>query len=321
MQKPEKISFPWTAESECPCGCRRRMKECCFVDKTTIPASPAWNLHPPGPVTGLCNSRCYLGFTEDCSEKISKEHYVSKGVLGGFSSIDVTGVPWHRTGETRRYDKESLVSYILCQRHNQALSPLDKAAQHAAERIWRALHHCLRRSVSKRTSYELIHGELLELWALKTLLGLYHAKIAATDGETLKDRFSFNEQLIQEAFFGRGLARPQGLFVVGITDSSLTSKIGAALQFAPLSNHDSENLSGVRVSIFGLGFDFLFDLTGVTQEFITAMPFHRPVMLELHGPRRKSRIVMTQKRLASSGSRVAIKISQTSTHGKATMSY
>jgi hypothetical protein len=50
---------------------------------------------PPGPQTRFSHPSCYLAGTDDCSERISREHYMSKSVLDQLgNTLRVTGMPW-----------------------------------------------------------------------------------------------------------------------------------------------------------------------------------------------------------------------------------
>ena len=111
-----------------PCPCRsgnRPVEECCLDSdghlRVKVPS-----LLPPGPPTGYAHPKCYLSHTSDCSHKISREHYVSKVILEMLGEdLEVGGLPWEPPGTLVRYGINSLVSTVLCERHNSALSPLD----------------------------------------------------------------------------------------------------------------------------------------------------------------------------------------------------
>ena len=69
--------------------------------------------------------------TNNCSENVSKEHYISRSVL---ASMDKAGtqkiarMPWQTPEAFRILLTDSLVAKVLCERHNRALSPLDAEA-------------------------------------------------------------------------------------------------------------------------------------------------------------------------------------------------
>src|SRR5690349_11968009 len=72
---------------------------------------------------------CWARALGDCSDDVTKEHLVSAGLWEG-SSVDVIGFAWcHDTPKTVGIN--SVVSKILCRKHNNDLSPLDASAKQA----------------------------------------------------------------------------------------------------------------------------------------------------------------------------------------------
>ena len=54
---------------------------------------------PRGPQTRFSHPSCYLAGTNDCSERISREHYMSKSVLDQLgNTLRVTGMPLLKPG-------------------------------------------------------------------------------------------------------------------------------------------------------------------------------------------------------------------------------
>ena len=119
---------PWKPNEPCPCGSGVESRLCClWPDRRLRVKLP--RLTPPEPATGYAHPRCYLNSTNDCSTKISGEHFISKNALEAMKGeIEFGGLPWKKPGETVTYGISSLASNILCQRHNSAWSPLDTAA-------------------------------------------------------------------------------------------------------------------------------------------------------------------------------------------------
>lgn len=67
--------------------------------------------------------KCYASCLENCSDKQSKEHYISKGIWRN-DVITFDGFHWMK-GETKTLPVLSVASKILCTTHNPALSRLD----------------------------------------------------------------------------------------------------------------------------------------------------------------------------------------------------
>jgi hypothetical protein len=113
---------------------------------------------------------CYARALKDCSEKISREHYVSAAVsevLGDEHRI--TNASWLPPGqESAGIPTSALGSKILCERHNSALSGLDThAKEFFTQLVWgfSDMQPCVpRRQVT-------FVGEQIELWVLKAACG------------------------------------------------------------------------------------------------------------------------------------------------------
>jgi hypothetical protein len=147
----------------CTCGSGQILVACCLKD-----CRPARGL----PVTGRSNTNCYAASLGDCSATISREHYITQGVLKLIGDpITVGGFPW-LCGKEKTLATKGLTAKILCDRHNSALAGLDEVGIRFFERIRAArFEKPLSDSVvSARTA--VFRGEMVELWMLKILCGL-----------------------------------------------------------------------------------------------------------------------------------------------------
>ncbi len=70
--------------------------------------------------------KCYASFVGNCSEKISREHVISKSLL--LSNVGVSGFDWCK-GEEVIIGSNSFTQKILCTTHNTLLSPFDNEMQ------------------------------------------------------------------------------------------------------------------------------------------------------------------------------------------------
>lgn len=93
-------------------------KDCCFAE---IEA------RPPRPQTGYSHPKCYARALQDCSDKLSLEHFASKSVLKLFAPDARLFAPFlPKEGKSLRVDATG--SNVLCVRHNSALSRIDDLA-------------------------------------------------------------------------------------------------------------------------------------------------------------------------------------------------
>jgi hypothetical protein len=126
---------------------------------------------PSGAKTGLPNPRCYASCLGDCVELITEEHYFSRAILEQIANdetmVKVGGVP-RADSQTRDLPVARLVSNILCERHNNALSPLDTAASKLFEYEFT---HTKQLEAGKNVLIGTC-GHDIERWSLKWLCGI-----------------------------------------------------------------------------------------------------------------------------------------------------
>src|SRR5579872_4971666 len=135
----------------CPCRSGKTIGDCHFDSFDGRLRKPRPNLRPPGPKTGYLHPGCYLRETGDCSEQISKEHYISRAVLQQLGEVlRISGVPWLPPEQTFDTTVQNLTAKILCRRHNEALSPLDAEAGIFFSSLTEALLDLNRSTLSRR---------------------------------------------------------------------------------------------------------------------------------------------------------------------------
>lgn len=265
-------------DAACPCGGSRKLRACCFspLDGQIRPPMP--NLAPPLPVTGHAHPKCYMSFTQDCCTSISSEHYVSRSVLDAMGKdIFVSGMPWQRDGESASYGKSSMTAHVLCRRHNSALSPIDIAAERFFSGMNSIAAELNRKTWSKRISIRVIRGELLELWALKTLLGIFHAGIARSDGVRLKDGFSLRPESCGAPLAGAPLKHPLGMYVHSALDHRF--QIENSVAMAPLTSNPGSDVVGLWIKMAGQDIKFFFERATVEFAGIERDHVFRPTDL------------------------------------------
>jgi hypothetical protein len=307
MARPPLNAFrvPWGANDPCPCKSNMPYGQCCASPLDHAPIGKTRALAPPLPRTSYCHPKCYLGFTDDCSSKISREHYVSKVVLQQYKNLTISGMPWQTEGQATGVNSNSLAANILCDRHNSLLSPLDAIGGHSLEAIHHAVQHAMKRSVSRQSAYFLIDGEAFERWGMKAMLGLLHAKVARQNGVALLGEHTFLTTTIMQGLLGGRIARPSGLRVRGMPNALV---IDDALNMAPLTNSKGKNLNGLILQIRGISFEFLFDVEGADSAAINDKTFYRPRIVDVIGPRRTARIFLSWSTERNEARRIAVEI-------------
>jgi hypothetical protein len=123
---------------------------------------------------GFAHPKCYLSVTEDCSDKISQEHYISNVLLNKIerhnSTIDVCGLSWLPKEHLKSIGKSSLTAGILCTNHNSALSGFDSEIAKLVDAIF-SIDQDFQNDKPQGFAYT-IDGTHIERWIMKTLVGL-----------------------------------------------------------------------------------------------------------------------------------------------------
>lgn len=269
-------SQPFTLADPCPCDSGRQFRLCCrrFDGAAEIRVQ---STKPVGPPTGYSHPRCYLSGTCDCSERISREHYISRAVLDLLSTQRVSGLPWQEAGVSQAFGIDALTARILCERHNSALSPLDNEAKRFVEKLRDAHSAALARAGSKRTRWRLASGEALERWGYKVLAGLVAAKIARREGVVVTPEDVSSHHRLPGLLSGQPLPAYGGLYVGPNRAGARTMDFAVA----PLS--DGEDVVGLvmRYGLVECTILLPTDQTAHTR-MLRSGAMHRPWTVNLH---------------------------------------
>lgn len=249
--------MPWLPTETCPCGSSKAFQNCCLTANGEVRKNLP-TLFPPPPKTNHSQPNCYLSLTEDCSDQISAEHYLSRSVLQEIGSkIEISGVPWLQADERRIVGVNALTAKILCRRHNSAFAPLDDEASRLFHALKTIDADFARPSLSRKGLTFLFSGEALELWTLKVTCGVCFG-IAKTEGEKLTDRYEFDRGKAVNAFLLNSWDAGAGLHL-----RTSPSKFEASnkISVKPPFNSKEKRVVGMQLIIRGLIFDLAFDMT------------------------------------------------------------
>jgi hypothetical protein len=169
--------------------------------------------------TGLSCSGCYASFTNDCSSKLSNEHWLSEGIIlaaGHNRPVVVSGLRWQKARE-HVLAASSMGANILCERHNNALWRLDATAIS----VFATLDHYQQDQRSQPdphgNEFDLFSGEELERWLLKLLWGGTAARVFARRAQPVDDLRTIADPNMLADYLFRGGSLPPGwgLYVEG----------------------------------------------------------------------------------------------------------
>lgn len=114
--------------------------------------------------------KCWAELLGGCADGQSQEHYISKGLYGGM--VKAIGLPWAK-GEEVNLPIDSLKANILCEHHNNMLSPVDGEAIRFRKAVADAMVAIMSpNTVSAGTTYTTLDGEKIIRWLCKTICNL-----------------------------------------------------------------------------------------------------------------------------------------------------
>ncbi len=133
------------------------------------------NIDPPGARTGFRHPRCFASADANCSTQLSREHTISETLLRQIelnNTAKIAGLRWQAPEAFDIISISSLASKVLCDRHNNALSPLD-AAIGKFSLVVREFDHAFRPAAQGAAVDEsTCCGADIQRWMIKCLVGM-----------------------------------------------------------------------------------------------------------------------------------------------------
>jgi SEC-C motif len=157
----------------CPCGSTFKAKKCCLQRNGTFSKSPAI-IAPTGGITGFSHPQCFAKNDCNCSSKISREHFISETLLRQIElngTAKVAGLNWQKPQTFNIIPIPTLAPKVLCERHNNALSPLDSTMGYFSQTLQDYDDSTHPSVQTPSNELRLFAGEDIERWMLKCLLG------------------------------------------------------------------------------------------------------------------------------------------------------
>ena len=219
----------------------------------------------PPPATGLANDRCYAAPLNDCSRKITGEHTLSHSVLRELSPtgiVEVNGLPGRPHEEFVSVQAKGLISNVLCDRHNSALSNLDTVG-HRFFKSLRAINAALRDKAKKpRNRPYLFNGHDVERYILKALCGDGFAGKMTDHGGRIRG-WRPSAQWVRILYGLEAFPEGWGLYLAA-TPGVEFDLDEDTLGIRPITN-DREELCGATFKALGLEFDLLMTVPNLAQ--------------------------------------------------------
>jgi hypothetical protein len=286
----DQYTFPWFDADDCPCLSGDAFVRCCNVGAKRLPYVKIPSLVPPGDATGYAHPKCYMSGTKNCSEGKSREHYISEAILARFDQLSVSGMPWQKKGEAKILPAKSLVANILCERHNNALAPIDTLGLRAFDALTWASDYAVTSKHPGRARHYLMSGEALELWLFKLAAGIHFGGIAAADGGIVRDTCDFPTDEVVNALTSGNLPADSCLWVTQNTGVVQRGQISVG----PLIHVEANRMVGVLVQFGPLQFQCTVGAPPASAAQLAALQSrNRPRVIDFNGPARDARVVLS----------------------------
>jgi hypothetical protein len=258
------MAFRLSLTDRCPCDSGLLIKSCCRRRDGTLRPRQA-KTRPRTPATDYANARCYAATLDDCSTKITGEHTLSHSVLRELSPtgiIEVNGLPGRPHEEFVSVPVKGLVSNVLCDRHNSALSELDRVG-HRFYKSLKTINAELRDKTRKpRSRPYLFNGHDVERYILKALCGDgFAGKMTARRGRIRDWRPS--AQWVRILYGLEPFPAGWGLYLATTLGKKFELDEGT-LGLVPITN-ESEELCGAAFKALGLEFELLMIVPNPAQ--------------------------------------------------------
>ncbi len=231
--RPDPAFWGPNRDDDCPCGSRRRARSCHSAKDGTWLSPPLGPLLT-GPRTGYSHVRCYAAVSNDCSPRVSSEHWLSDNILraaDGGKPVLMSGMPW-QAGDTHRLSAKAMGANVLCDRHNGALSRLDSVTG----QLFRTLRDFQAdlREVEDPHGHEfaLFHGDVIERWMLKLFWGATAARTLGKVGQRIEGlRADIDLAWLADVLFrGEPLPDKWGLYMAGRIGIPFSGEAEVAIQ-------------------------------------------------------------------------------------------
>ena len=235
---------------------------------------------------GYSHPKCYLSHTNGCTTKITGEHCISHNLLNKIEkqnkTIDIVGLTWLPKDQLISIGKNNLVSNVLCEQHNSALSPLDSAIGDLVEAIG-AIDAEYQNTSPVGRSYT-VDGAHVERWVLKSILGLVKS-------EQIKQRSG--EPFVLKAKCLELLCSPSARWPLGwgLYVAVPETKIyhSSSFELIPQHNPETNELLALGLKFNGIAMNFLMG----RPDQPTAFGIRRPSKLIFEKGAIRSEVVFT----------------------------
>jgi hypothetical protein len=186
--------------------------------------------------------KCYAARLGGCSHVISREHYISHGVLKKLNKRTIT---IRENGAPKEFTAKRFAFEVLCKAHNEALDPLDSLAKQVVTTLLKFDRETVRGGSNPMNGGVRVSGWDFERWVVKIYCGV---NAAGHIGQP----WPIPDYLLQTLFNGARLPMDLGLYIEGQVGDLVN--VGKTVQLQPLRRPDTGEPCGLLVELCGLVF-------------------------------------------------------------------
>lgn len=227
----------------------------------------------------FAHPKCYAHVLGNCSEEISKEHFISRNILEELhqsGGLRVGGVPWNAPGEVAAISPASLAGKVLCRHHNGLLSDLDDLGG----RFFRTLNSIhAASSGGLSSSLDAVYkfdGNAIERFFLKVLLGgVASGNLRGPGGTAVTD--GFDAPIVRRLFGKEAFPPSTGMYLLG--EMNVPWLVEQPLQAAALINNGKT--LGLLVAIAPLRFALAVMPPDDKSPLLSGKSFYRPATITM----------------------------------------
>ena len=281
-----------TGKDPCPCESGKVVSECtCMRPRNKLVPVPCMT-ETKMPKTNYSHSKCYASETNDCSTKISLEHYISHGILrelaNGQGKVNVGGMTWIEGKGRKWLPTGNIAANVLCERHNKALSDLDSIAIEYFKAIRKTSWEYNNEGNYTKNTVRIFNGTDFERWMLKLLIGAVASN--NMEAKNVPEQKSWRPPIgwIKVLFGDVGMPKKLGLYCISQLQEIVLKEGGVAA--ACLSTSQA---GVIGLSLIFQGFKFVLAMVKPNlddEDTILKNSLYRPGNLEFRS-QGKSKVV------------------------------
>lgn len=269
----QRVQLPWKTNDRCPCRSGEIYGRCCKAPEHS-PRAKKFDLERAANQTGKDRAGCYLAGYQNCGEKLTIEHPISRNILEQFSNLGIRGFSGTDGTVDVVVPPKSAGYKVLCDHHNSDLSLLDTHAGQVFRDIIDAVLPIRHAQKKQLLNWVYVDGPKLEAWSTKVIAAHQAAGKLSNGGRPVTYQVDWNK--IRRAIL-KGEFEPNGGLY--ICDAIAPNEV-VGVQYHGV--HCNGWLVGVRVVMGSFSFMTIFDPVRASGDTIPRNATYRSSIHQLY---------------------------------------